>query len=163
MKLHVIALALMISAGPPLAFAQSSGGSAGSPRAGSAGAGTLGTNGIPPGPANAAGQTNAGNDPSGSGNAPHFSPGTTTGLANPAPASPSNGSVSNSSPPPRGTNAAGTAKASGIGGGGTLRSNGTRIPGPNAPTTRSERDTDAQFRAENERLSHALNSICRGC
>ena len=173
MKLHAIALILMVGVAPSFAHAQSGGGSGGggsagggassgtgsavgSPSAGSAGAGTLGTNGVPPGPANAAGQNNAGNDPSGSGNAPRFDSGTTTGLANPAPATRPNGN----SP---GTNSAGTAEASGIGGGGTLRSNGTRMPGANGATTTKEQGSDAVIDAENRKLNHALNSICRGC
>ena len=126
MKLHVIALALMIGLTPSLTYAQGGGGgggggggaggggsasgasagagssAAGSPAAGSAGAGSLGTNGVPPGPANSAGLNNSGNDPSGSGNTPRFNSGTTTGLANPAPATPSNGDVRNSPTTPPG-------------------------------------------------------------
>jgi hypothetical protein len=178
MKLHMIALALLICLGPSPVLAQSGGGgggssggsaggssagtsgAAGSPSAGSAGAGSLGTNGVPRGPANAGGLNNADNDPSGAGNAPRFNPGTTTGIANPAP---SNGDVRNSSGPPRGTNNLGTAQASGQGGGGSLRSNGKRMPGANTPTTTSEQSTDDVINAENRRLDHALNSICRGC
>jgi hypothetical protein len=185
MKLHVIALALMIGLTPSLTYAQGGGGgggggggaggggsasgasagagssAAGSPAAGSAGAGSLGTNGVPPGPANSAGLNNSGNDPSGSGNTPRFNSGTTTGLANPAPATPSNGDVRNSPTTPPGINSAGTAAASG--GGGGLRSNGTRMPGPDAPTAKADQDSDAKIDAENQKLDRTVKSICKGC
>lgn len=184
MKLYAVALALIIGFGSSLAHAQGGGGgggsggggsagggagggsagtgsAAGSPSAGSAGAGTLGTNGVPPGPANSAGQNNSGNDPSGSGNRPNFQPGTTTGVA-PTRSTPSNGDLKSSSTRP-GTNSSGTAEASGIGGGGTLRSNGTRMPGRGGPTTTKEQSSDGMIDAENRKLNHALNSICRGC
>lgn len=166
MKPHAIMLTLLICVAPSTVLAQSSGGgssvgssaggaasgpsAAGSPSAGSAGAGSLGTNGVPPGPANSAGLNNAGNDPSGVGNAPRFNSGTTTGVANP---SQSNRDVQSSTVAPRGTNSAGTAQASGQGGGGRR----------SAPTRTSEQGTDAVINAENRRLNHALNSICRGC
>lgn len=170
MKLHAIALAVMISLGPSLVLAQGSGGgggtgsgsAAGSPSAGSAGAGTLGTSGVPPGPANSAGLNNTGNDPSGSGNTPRFNPGSTTGIARPAPGTPSSGDTRNPTSP-RGTNTLGTAKGSGVGGGGSLRSNGTRMPGAGEPTVTSQQDSDNLINAENRKLNHALNSICRGC
>ena len=72
-SLHI---AILIS--PVTSFAQSAGGSvvaggsgsaAGSPNAGSAGAGTSGISGVPPGPASPGGLNNAGEDPSGAGNA----------------------------------------------------------------------------------------------
>jgi len=170
MKPHTIALALIVTLGPSLALAQGGGGgggsggsgggasagsgsAAGSPAAGSAGAGTLGTNGIPPGPANSAGLNNSGNDPSGSGNNRNFGSGTTTGLANPAPATSPNGGQS-ASVPPRGTNSAGTAAASG---GGSMRANGARKP------TTQDRDADATINAENQKLDRTVKSICRGC
>jgi hypothetical protein len=172
MKLHAIALAMMIGLGPSLVLAQGSGGggtggggsgsAAGSPSAGSAGAGTLGTSGVPPGPANSAGLNNTGNDPSGSGNRPRFNPGSTTGIAGPAPGTPSSGDTRNPTSP-RGTNTLGAAKGSGIGGGGSLRSNGTRMPGAGEPTVTSQEDSDNLINAENRKLNHALNSICRGC
>jgi hypothetical protein len=180
MKPHAIALALMIGLAPSLAYAQGGGGgggggvgagggsagsgsAAGSPSAGSAGAGSLGTSGVPPGPANAAGQNNAGNDPSGSGHTPTFNSGTTTGLANPTPATPSDGNMRNSTGPTRGTNSIGTAQGTGIGGGGSLRSNGTRMPGGSGATTTKEQSSDAMIDAENKKLDRALNTICRGC
>jgi hypothetical protein len=44
-----------------------------------------------------------------------------------------------------------------------LRSNGTRMPGANGATTTKEQSSDSMIDAENRKLSHALNSICRGC
>jgi hypothetical protein len=44
-----------------------------------------------------------------------------------------------------------------------LRANGTRMPGPNAPTRTSSQDSDAKVNAENRRLDNAVKSICRGC
>jgi hypothetical protein len=69
----------------------------------------------------------------------------------------------NSSEHPRGTNSAGPAQATGIGGGGTVRSNGTRMPGATGPTTTQEQDSDAQINAENRRLDRTVKSICKGC
>jgi hypothetical protein len=89
--------------------------------------------------------------------------GTTTGLANPSQRSPSNGEVRNALSPPPGTNSLGTAQSSGPPGGGALRSNGTRMPGPDAPTKTSNQDSDARIEAENRRLDNAVKSICRGC
>ena len=97
---------------------------------------------MPPGPANAAGLNNSGNDPSGSGNAPNFSSETTTGIANPS-------STQSSSNVPSGD--------------GALRGNGTRMPGPNAPTTTSNRDSDAKIDTENRKLDQTVKSICKGC
>jgi hypothetical protein len=95
----IFAIAILIS--PVPSFAQSAGGSsssggsgsaAGSPSAGSAGAGTSGISGVPPGPASPGGANNAGEDPSGAGNASRLA-----------------------SPPAPGTNSAGTAQSSGGG------------------------------------------------
>jgi hypothetical protein len=150
------------SAGGGSAGGASSGSAVGSPSAGSAGAGSLGVNGMPRGPANAAGPTNSGNDPSGVGNAPNFNQGTTTRLANPSANSPQqnqrNGDQGNSTNS-RGTSSAGTAQ----GGGGTLRSNGTRMPGPNTATTTKEGDSDAKIDAENRRFDRMVKGICKGC
>jgi hypothetical protein len=44
-----------------------------------------------------------------------------------------------------------------------LRANGTRMPGPNAPTRTSSPDGDAKVNAENRKLDNAVKSICRGC
>jgi hypothetical protein len=44
-----------------------------------------------------------------------------------------------------------------------LRANGTRMPGPNAPTRTSSQDSDAQISTENRKLDNAVKSICRGC
>jgi len=160
---RTVALAITFALASSVAFAQGGGGSsgsssgggaasstgstspAGSPRAGSAGAGTTGVNGVPPGPANAAGLNNSGNDPSGSGNAPNFSSETTTGIANPS----SDRATQSSSNVPSGD--------------GALRGNGTRMPGPNAPTTTSNRDSDAKIDTENRKLDQTVKSICKGC
>jgi hypothetical protein len=185
MKLHTLMLAAVFTLGSSVAFAQGGGGGGGgggsagggaggasggtsgaaaSPRAGSAGAGSLGTSGVPNGPANAAGLNNSGNDPSGGGRAPTFNSDTTTGLANSSRGTPANGQVRNPENPP-GTNSAGTAYSSGEapGGGGTLRSNGTRMPGANGPTTTKEQDSDAQIDKENQKLDRMVKSICKGC
>lgn len=155
------------NAGGGSAGGTSSGSTAGSPSAGSAGAGSLGVNGVPQGPANAAGLNNSGNDPSGVGNTPTFNQGTTTGLANPSANSsrqnPANGRERNTANPQQGTNSLGTANASGPGGGGSVRSNGTRMSGATGPTTTKEGTSDAQIDAENRKLDHALKSICKGC
>jgi hypothetical protein len=117
---------------------------------------------VPPGPANAAGLNNAGNDPSGIGNTPKFNSGTTTGLANPSQGTQTNREVRNPTTAPPGTNSAGTAQSSG-GGNGALRSNGTRMPGPAGPTATKEQSSDAQIDAENRRLDKMVKSICKGC
>jgi hypothetical protein len=186
MKLQGFVITLMLTLGSTLAFAQGGGGgggggggagsagagtgaassgaassAVGSPNAGSAGAGSLGTNGVPSGPANPAGLNNSGNDPSGSGNAPSFSRGTSTGLAKPPSEAPSNGQVRNPANAARGTNSAGTANSSGAGG--ALRQNGTRMPGSNSPTTTSTRDSDSKIDAENRKLDQTVKSICKGC
>jgi hypothetical protein len=44
-----------------------------------------------------------------------------------------------------------------------LRANGTRMPGPNAPTRTSSQDADDKINTENRRLDNAVKSICRGC
>jgi len=176
--IHALAAALLIAIGSSAVFAQSSGGSSGSsggssgasgasgtsgasaaggtvgsPAAGSAGAGSLGTSGVPRGPGNAAGLNNSGNDPSGAGNAATFSPGTTTGLANPSSnasprITPANPEQRSDTTPPRGTNALGTANS---GGGGI------------GASTSNERDSDAKIDAENRKLDRMVKSICKGC
>jgi len=175
MKLHALAVALIFAIGSSLAHAQSGGstgggassGGAGAPAAGSAGAGSLGISGVPRGPGNAAGLNNSGNDPSGAGHAPAFNSGTTTGLANPSGRSPAQGSSSNGEqrnaerPPPRGTSSSGTASSSG--GGRTVRSNGTTMPGPDSASTTDSKDSDAKIDAENKKLDQMVKSICRGC
>jgi hypothetical protein len=130
----------------------SSGSAVGSPSAGSAGAGSLGVNGMPRGPANAAGPSNSGNDPSGVGNAPNFNQGTTTRLANPSANSPQQNQ--------RHGDQRNSANSQG---GGTLRSNGTRMPGPNTATTTKEGDSDAKIDAENRRFDRMVKGICKGC
>src|SRR6266446_8641739 len=101
----IVAIALLVS--PVTSFAQNSSGASsaggaasgpsagtgsavGSPNAGSPGAGTAGISGVPSGPANVGGLNYSGNDPSGAGN-----------------------SAKIASPPPPGTNSAGTANSSG--------------------------------------------------
>ena len=44
-----------------------------------------------------------------------------------------------------------------------LRANGTRMPGPNAPTRTSSQDGDDKINVENRRLDNAVKGICRGC
>ena len=150
--------------GGPGGGAASTGSASGTPNAGSAGAGSLGVNRMPQGPANAAGLNNTGNDPSGIENAPNPNRGTTTGRANPStnsPQMPQRGT--NSVGTARGTNSVGTANSSGVGGDGTLRSNGTRAPGRNAPTTTKEGPSNSQIDAENKKVDQMVKSICRAC
>jgi hypothetical protein len=104
-----------------------SGSAAGSPSAGSAGAGTSGISGVPSGPANAGGLNNSGNDPSGVGNSSKLA-----------------------SPPPPGTNSAGTANSSGPGSGVTTGSAGRT-------------KEDAAIDAEGKAVERKIKSICRGC
>jgi hypothetical protein len=146
------------------AGAASTGSASGTPNAGSAGAGSLGVNRMPQGPANAAGLNNSGNDPSGIENAPNPNQGTTTGRANPSASSPQMPHRgTNSVGTARGTNSVGTANSSGVGGGGVVRSNGTRMPGRNAPTTTKEGPSDSQIDVENKKVDRMVKSICRGC
>jgi hypothetical protein len=191
MKLQTLTFALMITLASPLAYAQGGGGGGGAGggsaggasaggAAGSSGAG-VGTTGIgsrnaPQGtgtgvnpatpPSNSNGVANApGQNPS---TAPGASAGTTTGLANPQANSPrqnpADPGVSEPRNTVRGTNSLGTANASGgAGGGGSVRSNGTRMPGPNAATTTRNEDSDAVIDAENRELDRKVKSICRGC
>jgi hypothetical protein len=181
MKLCGLMFAAVFTLGSSLAFAQGGGGGGGSagggaaggsggtsgaaasPRAGSPGAGSLGTSGVPSGPANPAGLNNSGNDPSGSGRTPTVNSGATgatTGLANPSRDTPANREGRNPANPPRGTNSAGTADSSG---GGSLRSNGTRMPGPSGPTAVNDQSSDAKIEMENKKLDRTVRSICRGC
>jgi hypothetical protein len=44
-----------------------------------------------------------------------------------------------------------------------LRANGTRMPGPNAPTRTSSQDSDTTINMENRKLDNAVKSICKGC
>jgi hypothetical protein len=44
-----------------------------------------------------------------------------------------------------------------------LRTNGTRMPGNNGPTTTSNRDSDAKIDTENRKLDQTVKSICKGC
>jgi hypothetical protein len=37
------------------------------------------------------------------------------------------------------------------------------MPGRGGPTTTKEQSSDGMIDAENRKLNHALNSICRGC
>jgi hypothetical protein len=80
----IVALALVaVLIAPASSFAQgaTSGSPAGTPNAGSAGAGTTGVSGIPPGPGSVGGNNNSINDPSGVGNASRVPPPNTTGRA----------------------------------------------------------------------------------
>src|SRR5205807_7588318 len=88
------------------------GSAAGSPNAGSPVAGTAGVSGVPSGPANVGGLNNSGNDPSGAGN-----------------------SAKVASPPPPGTNSAGTANS--------LGSRATRSS-TTTGSARSDLDVDAE-------------------
>ncbi|MBR0695822.1 hypothetical protein [Bradyrhizobium lablabi] len=106
-------------------------------------------------PGNATGLNNSSNAPSKIDNTPSSNQGTTTGLANPSQQNQLNGDLQNSTSPPQGTNAAGTANSSGVGGGGTL--------GSNAPTTTREGASDAQIDTENRRADQKTKSICKGC
>jgi hypothetical protein len=97
---------------------------------------------VPSGPANAGGLNNSGNDPSGAGN-----------------------SAKIASPPPQGTNSAGTANSSGSSATarssattGSARSNtgGVSVTGPST-------SGDAAIDAEDKAVDRKLKSICRGC
>jgi hypothetical protein len=97
-------------------------------------------------------------------NAPGFRPGATTGLATPSPGSSSNGEGRKTPSAAPGTNSFGATESSGArSGNGALRSNGTRMPGPNAPTRTSTQDSDTKIATETRRLNDAVKSICRGC
>lgn len=144
-----------------LVSAQSGGGGAGgssgggtvgaspgaSPAAGSAGAGPQGINGIPSGPANAAGPNNSGNDPSGVGNSSRLpaAPGTNslgTAKSSGSPASAPSGTVGR----------AGAGSANG-------RIDGTTTNGPALPgddTIRTENSPDSK-------VDQKIKSICKGC
>jgi len=137
-----VAVSTLLIFSASAAFAQSPGGAAngpsagtgnpvGSPNAGSAGANTTGASGVPSGPANAGGLNNSGNDGSGGGN-----------------------SVKLASPPP-GTNSAGTANASG--------SSANSAAGVTTGTAGSRTDSDAAIDAEDKQIDRRLKSICRGC
>jgi hypothetical protein len=80
---RIAALAIIAVLSTPLSsVAQgtaTSGSPAGTPNAGSAGAGTTGVSGIPPGPGSVGGNNNSINDPSGIGNASKIPPPNTTG------------------------------------------------------------------------------------
>jgi hypothetical protein len=83
---RIVALAIIaVLIGPASSFAQVTNGPvtspAGTPNAGSAGAGTTGVSGIPPGPGNVGGNNNSINDPSGIGNASKVAPPRTTGTS----------------------------------------------------------------------------------
>jgi hypothetical protein len=140
-----------------------SGSAAGAPQAGSAGAGTMGVNGVPNGPANAAGLNNSGNDPSGAGNSAKSPDATaTSGIANPpstrttpSRSTPAKDDVEPSAP---GTNTVGTAQSSG-----SLRENGTTMPGNGSPTRTRTEDLDKQIDAENKNFDSKVKSICKGC
>jgi hypothetical protein len=137
----------------------------GSPNAGSAGAGTAGVSGVPNGPANAGGLNNSGNDPSGAGNSAKVpdAPGTNTvGTAGPSDrGSTTNPSSSGAANP--NTNGRSSLSDNTVVGGGSVRQNGTRMPGNGQPTTTSETNSDAQINAENRKLDAKVKSICRGC
>jgi hypothetical protein len=119
-------------------------------------------NGVPPGPANAAGLNNSGNDPSGSGNRPNFNSDTTTGIANPSSES-SRASGSRNTQNAGRDNHAAQSSSDVPAGDGALRTNGTSMPGHNGPTTTSNRDSDARIDAENRKLDQTVKSICKGC
>jgi hypothetical protein len=87
---------------------------------------------VPSGPANAGGLNNSGNDPSGAGN-----------------------SAKLASPPPPGTNSAGTANSSG--------SPATTGSSATTGSARSNTSNDAAIDAENKEVDRKLKSICRGC
>jgi hypothetical protein len=138
----------------------------GTPNAGAAGAGTAATSGVPNGPAQAGGTNNSGNDPSGSLNANRAptAPGT-VGLApsqrDVTPGANVNGTANEPSP---GTNAAGTAGASGgTAANAARRNNGTTAPGQAKPTVTNQQDSDAKIDQENQKVNKTVNNICRGC
>lgn len=129
------------------AFAQSPGGAAsgpsvggssavGSPNAGSAGAGTAGVSGVPPGPASTGGLNNSVNDPSGVGN-----------------------SAKVATPPPPGTNSAGTANSSGSS---RTTGSGRGAVGGTAATDPQD-SADVAIEKEDRAIDRKLKSICRGC
>jgi hypothetical protein len=90
--------------------------------------------GVPSGPANPGGQNNAGQDPSGAGN-----------------------SAKLASPPPPGTNSAGTAQSSGSG-----ANTGAGVTTGSAGAA-GRQGTDAAINDENKTIDRKLKSICRGC
>jgi hypothetical protein len=97
---------------------------------------------VPSGPANAGGLNNSGNDPSGAGN-----------------------SAKVVSPPPPGTNSAGTANSSGSSAttGSSMTTGSARAaPGGTAATGPSQ-SGDVAVDAENKAIDRKLKSICRGC
>jgi hypothetical protein len=97
---------------------------------------------VPSGPANAGGLNNSGNDPSGAGN-----------------------SAKVVSPPPPGTNSAGTANSSGSSAttGSSMTTGSARTaPGGTAATGPSQ-SGDVAVDAENKAIDRKLKSICRGC
>ena len=129
---------------------------AGTPSAGSAGAGLQGVNGVPSGPANTAGLNNAGNDPSGAGNSSKTpdAPGTTTQGTNTLGTANSSGSPAGSSGVVNGGH--GTVGMAGQGSGGRI--DGTVTSGPALPG-------DATIRQEstpNSPVDQKLK-ICKGC
>ena len=145
------AIAILMS--PILAHAQSAGGAAsgpsagtgsavGSPNAGSAGAVTAGVSGVPPGPASAGGLNNSGNDPSGIGNSSKLA-----------------------SPTSPGTNSAGTANSTGSGvnpGSGVTTGTARFAPGGTAAAGHRTRE-NTTIDAEDKVLDRKIKSICRGC
>jgi hypothetical protein len=94
---------------------------------------------VPSGPANAGGLNNSGNDPSGAGN-----------------------SAKVASPPPPGTNSAGTANSSGSSST-TTGSAGSRAGVGGTEATGPQTSGDAAIEQENKAIDRRLKSICRGC
>jgi len=120
---------------------------------GSVGAGTAAVNGIPNGPANAAGLNNSGNDPSGAGNAAKVvtPPGIQSQGPNSGTSSAATGNAGSSSGTSTRANSTVTT-GSGIGGRATGK-----------PTTTTDAHSDAAIDAENRKLDRKIKSICKGC
>jgi hypothetical protein len=112
----------------------------------------------PPGPANAGGLNNSGNDPSGAGNSAKSpdAPGMRTPGTNAAGTANSSGPSSGNTAAPQGSTTVGTAgnRAGGTSSGkidGTVTSGGPDRPG------------DAEVRAEDAKVDQKIKSICKGC
>ena len=108
-------------------------------------------NGVPSGPANAAGLTNSGNDPSGAGNSSKTlnTPGTNSAGAAASSGAPStNGAVNGNH---------GTIGTAGSGGGGKI--DGTVTKGPDLPGDQTIREETAA----DSKVDKKIKSICKGC
>jgi hypothetical protein len=113
---------------------------------------------VPPGPANAGGLNNSGNDPSGAGNSAKSpdAPGMRTPGTNAAGTANSSGSSVSNTAASRGSTTVGTAgnRAGGTSSGnidGTVTSGGPDRPG------------GAEIRAEDVKVDQKIKSICKGC